>query len=230
LLKKIDQTLIENLHSKPNLFFMQLIKYLKGKLHNYIDARIDYYFFKNFHLRVKKELLLHEWERAEHQGDNRILKYIDKSVKLYCFLDSYLAKNIYCENFENDELVFVSKFLRPGDYFIDIGANIGLFSLIASKVVGNEGMVFSFEPTPKTFKRFTDNIELNGCTNIRPFCKAISSHEEQLEFFVLDEKFEAWNSLAKPSIGESKSIVVDSIPLDLIPNYGVDWEKVKLIK
>ena len=81
------------------------------------------------------------------------------SFKIRLFRDSVLSKLIY-NGFENDEVSFTAKFLRKGDTFFDIGANIGLFSLTASNVVGNEGKIFSFEPSPKTFSRLKSNIEL----------------------------------------------------------------------
>lgn len=51
---------------------------------------------------------------------------------------------------------------------VDAGANIGLYSLIASKIVGVKGKVFSFEPSKETFQRFLNNIKLNRFTNITP--------------------------------------------------------------
>src|SRR3989304_509633 len=44
------------------------------------------------------------------------------------------------------------KYLRPGDIFMDIGANIGYFTLLAASCVGPAGHVHSFEPNPETFK------------------------------------------------------------------------------
>ena len=55
--------------------------------------------------------------------------------------------------------------LRPGDTFWDIGANIGWFSLFASKIVGSGGKVFSFEPSPDVFSLLSANIQ--GLSSIR---------------------------------------------------------------
>ena len=49
--------------------------------------------------------------------------------------------------------------------FFDVGANIGLFSLHASKRIGTEGRVFSFEPSPETYKRLKKNFEVNDINN-----------------------------------------------------------------
>src|SRR6266516_2742793 len=56
-------------------------------------------------------------------------------------------------------------YLRPGDTFWDIGANIGWFSLLASKIVGSNGKVFSFEPSPDVFNLLSANAR--GLNSIR---------------------------------------------------------------
>ena len=52
--------------------------------------------------------------------------------------------------------------LQPGDVFVDVGANIGYFSVLAAVVVGEGGAVFAFEPDPDNFRLLRDNVALNG--------------------------------------------------------------------
>lgn len=70
--------------------------------------------------------------------------------------------NIYCGLHEYEDMGFVLHFLRPGDYFVDIGANIGSYSILASAAGAN---VLSFEPVPATFDALRDNIHLNRLEN-----------------------------------------------------------------
>jgi FkbM family methyltransferase len=56
--------------------------------------------------------------------------------------------------------------LEPGMVFYDIGANIGFFSLLAARLVGATGKVFSFEPDPQNAIRLRQNIERNGFANV----------------------------------------------------------------
>lgn len=56
--------------------------------------------------------------------------------------------------------------LKPGDVFLDVGANIGYFSLLASRLVGDSGRVFSFEPSARALSKLTAHICLNECSNI----------------------------------------------------------------
>lgn len=65
-----------------------------------------------------------------------------------------------------DDELFFEKFLREGDTIIDAGANIGLLTLRAAKIVKSSGRVISIEPHPETFKWLTKNIHLNSYTNV----------------------------------------------------------------
>ena len=56
--------------------------------------------------------------------------------------------------------------VRPGDAFIDIGANIGYYTLLASRLVGGEGRVFAFEAHEPAFQRLEQNLRLNSAANV----------------------------------------------------------------
>jgi FkbM family methyltransferase len=56
--------------------------------------------------------------------------------------------------------------IKPGDYFLDIGANEGWFSVIASKRVGHKGIVYSVEPQTRLKPILLENLKLNECTNV----------------------------------------------------------------
>jgi FkbM family methyltransferase len=65
-------------------------------------------------------------------------------------------------------------FLRGGDTFIDVGANKGDFSLVASRIVGSTGQVIAFEPAPENCEWMRKSITLNGYDNIRLYQFALS--------------------------------------------------------
>ena len=56
--------------------------------------------------------------------------------------------------------------LRPGMVFYDLGSNIGLFSLLAARIVGENGKVFSFEPDPEIAARLRRNVARNAFANV----------------------------------------------------------------
>lgn len=52
--------------------------------------------------------------------------------------------------------------LRPADVFLDVGANMGYYTVKAGTIVGPQGRVFAFEPNPELFPLLVDNIDING--------------------------------------------------------------------
>lgn len=72
---------------------------------------------------------------------------------------------------------YIQKNLRPGNTFVDIGANSGYYSLLASSLVGAGGIVISFEPHPDTFNRLLHNVKFNGIDNVKLYNIALSSYD-----------------------------------------------------
>jgi len=64
------------------------------------------------------------------------------------------------------EALFFRRYLRPGDVVLDVGANVGLTTLVASRAVGDSGKVYAFEPHPAVFAYLEDNLALNGAGNV----------------------------------------------------------------
>src|SRR5262249_887460 len=73
--------------------------------------------------------------------------------------------------------------LAPGDVFIDVGANIGYYSLLASKLVGEFGLVVAIEPSPTIFNTLKNNLALNKARNIRLVNMAVSDRPQGLRLF-----------------------------------------------
>ena len=71
----------------------------------------------------------------------------------------------------------VISMLSAGQNVIDIGANIGYYTLLCSKLTGERGKVFSFEPEPRNFSILRANVSLNNLTNVVLENKAISNSE-----------------------------------------------------
>ena len=76
---------------------------------------------------------------------------MDDKKKIRCYPNSSSAsKIIYFSAFPDFyEMGFMKDYLRPGDNFIDGGANIGLYTILAASLVGNNGKVVAFEPSPE---------------------------------------------------------------------------------
>lgn len=76
--------------------------------------------------------------------------------------------------------------LRPGMVFYDLGANIGLFTLLAARAVGPEGRVFSFEPDPNVAARLRRNVARNGFSNVTVSEMGIWSSSGEMNFVAAD--------------------------------------------
>ncbi|MFC7263063.1 FkbM family methyltransferase [Streptomyces lutosisoli] len=76
--------------------------------------------------------------------------------------------------------------LRPGDTFVDVGANIGYFSVLASHQVGPRGQVVCIEASPRVHEVLTENLRANNCANVRSVNTAVSDGAQSLTFYLAD--------------------------------------------
>jgi len=63
--------------------------------------------------------------------------------------------------------------VEKGMTVVDVGANFGYFTILAAKLVGNEGLVLAFEPEPTVYKALIKNIQVNNWNNVRPLQLAV---------------------------------------------------------
>jgi FkbM family methyltransferase len=74
--------------------------------------------------------------------------------------------------------------VRPGDCVVDIGANEGMMSLLAARLVGEEGRVIAFEPSPVPRAIFQANLDRNGIRNVEIRGEGVADAAGELELFV----------------------------------------------
>jgi len=126
---------------------------------------------------------------------------VEGGARLRLYRHSALARNIYAYGFEKRERIFTSRYLRPGDIFVDVGANMGLFTVIAANQVGSRGRVYSFEPVWRTRQWLEENVHLNQFDNVSVQALGLSDTEGQMEILVPNNGYDAWSSLATPIAG-----------------------------
>jgi FkbM family methyltransferase len=140
------------------------------------------------------------WQR--HAGTSRSFLFeLQPGVRIRLHLDSELCRLLYTRHFEMTERLFANLFLRPGDTFVDVGANVGVFTLIAASRVGATGRVVAFEPTPATFQRLNENIRTNGFGNVEAHELALSDEIGNTVIATATDGLDAWNSLAVQAAG-----------------------------
>jgi len=148
--------------------------------------------------------------------------------------DRGVSRSLFCFGFiEKFETELIEKVLRKGDTFLDIGANLGYYTLIAAKIVGNEGKVFAFEPESNNFALLKRNVEMNGFKNIVLVNKAISNKSGKAKLFLSKER----NVFGGHSLynnewlnaKENDFVTVDIITLDeFFKDYDGDIDIIKM--
>ncbi|MCX6811322.1 MAG: FkbM family methyltransferase [Candidatus Berkelbacteria bacterium] len=121
--------------------------------------------------------------------------------------DSGIAPDLLTSGmYEPFQTELLRKLITKNMTVVNIGANIGYYTLIAANKVGPNGKVYAFEPEPKNYQLLIKNIEKNGYKNILPIQVAISDKQGTLKLF-LDKSNLGNPSLAEQNIGEKNGFV-----------------------
>jgi FkbM family methyltransferase len=115
------------------------------------------------------------------------------------------------ENYE-PELTYLEKILSRGKIFVDAGANFGVYTLVASKIVGETGRVLAFEPSVQSFPVLRHNIALNALMNASAYRLALS--EKSGKVWLYHGPGPVQNSLGRDPSSSGEGEVVDTESLD----------------
>lgn len=127
-----------------------------------------------------------------------------------------LAWDMVSDRFEPGTTALVRTLVKPGMTFIDIGAHIGYYSLIASSLVGDTGKVYAFEAEPLTFKTLSKNLRHNKKTNVEAFHAAVADKTGEINLYQSHkgtEGIRAFNRTYRSKPTE-RGVNVPSIALD----------------
>jgi len=127
--------------------------------------------------------------------------------------------SIYYLGFQDPKLtLFFLKNVNSGNTFIDIGSNIGYYSLLAKNLVGPKGKIYSFEPTPRTFKILKENT--TNFKNIIINQLAVLNKERSVSFTDYGTQYSVFNTLNKRvekdffKTKKTKTIKIKTVILD----------------
>lgn len=106
------------------------------------------------------------------------------------------------------------RFAKPGATVFDVGANIGMYTLLSAHLMGEKGGVFAFEPTHSSFRELLVNIKLNSVSRVvMPILTAISD-ENKIAHFIDHTYSKEQNRLASDNDHTDNNIPVLTIRLD----------------
>jgi FkbM family methyltransferase len=133
-------------------------------------------------------------------------------------------------HFEKAERQFTESYLRPGMTVVDIGAHHGLYTLLASRCVGQAGRVIAFEPSPRELRYLRWHLKLNRCRNVTAQPFALGSHGDSAKLFLVEGRETGCNSLRPPDVNDAtREVAVPVRRLDQMLTElsidRVDWIK-----
>jgi FkbM family methyltransferase len=138
------------------------------------------------------------------------------------------------EQYEPDVRAALLQLLTPGATFIDCGANVGYFSVLAADIVGPNGRIVAIEANPITYRALVRNLEANCCGT--PVHCALMAEERSVELFVPRRGGDVYSSLRKGGLVNGEEIdafrvrgrtldgVVASLELDRVDVLKIDIE------
>jgi FkbM family methyltransferase len=123
----------------------------------------------------------------------------------------------------------IQELLKPGMTFVDVGAHVGQYSLLASGLVGGEGNVHSFEPEPETFALLQHNVLINGLRNVHLARCALAKSSRDAELYVARPDNIGQTSLRQPNNFSGVQVKVQCRTLDEYAEEH-DMDRIDLIK
>lgn len=174
-----------------------------------LSERIFSLFTKILHCRIPEPLVV-----------NGMIMYQGVSGKL-------TPRWVYAFDYEPETGLIFKQIIKPGMTVVDIGANIGYYTLLAAKLLDDNGKVYAFEPDPENYVLLKKNILLNKLEKlVEPLNLAVSNAEKKDSFFIGRS---TGSSLFKVPDSTEETVSVGLIPLDKFFRER-NWPEVNFIK
>ena len=176
-------------------------------------------------IRVAKSLA----RRAVPRWSRAVVSYDEGRTVISADLHTPMGLLLYRYGHRDADLDLIGRLLAAGDVFVDGGANVGLFTLVAVTRVGRAGKVLAFEPGRAVRLRLLENVVLNGLAQVEVVPSALSDRPGQASFRVFDIGGAGLNHLAPVDgeQGEVETVSVTTLDAALIPD---DRRRLALIK
>jgi FkbM family methyltransferase len=110
--------------------------------------------------------------------------------------------------YEAREIALLCSYVKPGDCVLDVGANIGLYSLALSRAVGPSGRVIAVEPDPDNLALLRKNLQANGCTNVTVIEDALGDESKDALLYESSDNRGALSTSDITGVGASRAIRV----------------------
>jgi len=141
--------------------------------------------------------------------DNELMK----GFRLYIYKEKDILSDgiLIKRSYEPLQTKVIKDLVKEGDVVVDAGANIGYYTILLSRLVGETGRVYAFEPSKNSIKLLKKNLKFNKCTNVELIPKALSNKEGKISFYI--NPLDKGNNSIKKAEG-SKEVKVMCTKLD----------------
>ena len=161
---------------------------------------------------------IHLMFQVRHPGLEPVTYELPGDIKIRLYPEGEIAEFLaFPWLFEKTEVALTAAFLQPGMSVIDVGANIGLYSILANMRVRPGGTVWAFEPSDESATRLERNLILNDCSEVRVSRLALSDTRDTSLPLVSDRGYGDAYRYLRPSenpIRDDKSQAVPVTTLD----------------
>ena len=130
------------------------------------------------------------------------------------FRSALMSRNLWVDpTMYSNVTAFVRSRLEPGHVFVDVGANVGLLTLTAAFVVGDQGHVIAVEPHPRVFGYLQENVELNGFAQVE--CVQCAVGETAGSASLSDREEDDENAIGDTGVTVAVRTIDSIVPVDM---------------
>jgi FkbM family methyltransferase len=168
------------------------------------------------HSRIAPGWCVQVVDRVHNLFDERLQPArLRENLRMNCDLRDHVQRRIFFFGlYEPAESYVVSKLLKPGMTFIDAGANVGQYTLLAARAVGPSGKVIAFEPVPSNYERVCRHVSENGLNNVSVKRNALWHESTPLSLGLHRTMSDNQGAFSVAEGGSSSAFIVDAITLD----------------
>ena len=138
-------------------------------------------------------------------------------------VSNYVDRTIFMGCYEPVNTFLFKQILRPGGTAVDVGANIGYFTLLAASLVGESGRVIAAEAHPRNFEILAAAVERNGLKQVRPVNLGLSDENGSGQIIMADQKEYANRTASMvPQSGLTGPTIQLRTLDECLPEWGID--------
>lgn len=173
----------------------------------------------SFLMTYRFALLLYPLHSPFFSGFYLVKKYLHKKygLKIKLWSKSLIEHRVlFTGMYEKSTNKVLEKYIAAGDVVLEAGANVGTETLLLSRLVGDQGRIYAFEPVPALKSRLEENCALNGLANVSIEQLALGETSGVISFFIADEGFTNQGMGSKKPVNQhlKNEISVKQVTLD----------------